>query len=107
VVSSEQTVEEVGGGEAWATIGLEPEPGAWPACSGCGQVCWPIQSYGTRCVRDLNLAHARVDLIVAQRMARCETCGIRVEALSFVEPYRRFTKRFEIAVAELRRKLPI
>ena len=107
VVPSQQTVEEVGGGGAWATITLEAEPGAWPACSGCGQVCWPIHSYGARVVRDLKLAHARVDLIVPQRKVRCDTCGIRVEALSFVEPYRRFTKRFERAVAELCRKLPI
>lgn len=107
VVVSEQTVEEVGGGEALATIALESEPETWPVCSGCGQVCWPIHSYGARVVRDLNLAHARVDLIVPQRKIRCETCGIRVEALSFVAPYRRFTKRFERAVAELCRKLPI
>lgn len=107
VVPSQQTVEEVGDGEAWATITLEAEEGAWPVCSGCGQVCWPIHSYGARVVRDLNLAHARVDLIVPQRKVRCESCGIRVEALSFVEPYRRFTRRFERAIAELCRKLPI
>jgi transposase len=58
-------------------------------------------------VRDLGLAHARVDLIVPQRKVRCDTCGVRVEALSFAEPYRRFTKRFERAVAQLCRKLSI
>lgn len=107
VAPSQQTVDEVGGGEARATITLEAEPGAWPACSGCGQVCWPIHSYGTRRVRDLDLAHARVDLLVPQRKVRCAGCGIRVERLSFVEPYRRHTKRFERAVAGLCRKLSI
>jgi transposase len=98
---------EVGGGEAWATITLEVEPGEWPVCWGCGQVCWPNHSYGPRCVRDLNLAHARVDLIVPQRNVRCETCGTGWRWLSFVEPYRRFTKRFERAGAELCCKLSI
>lgn len=107
VVPTTQAVDELGNGQAWATITLEPETGAWPVCSGCGQVCWPIHSYGNRVIRDLSLAHARVDLIVPQRKVRCATCGIRVEALSFVESYRRFTKRFEHAVAQLCRRLSI
>jgi transposase len=100
-------VEAFEDGEGQATITLEAEEGAWPVCSGCGQVCWPIHSYGARVVRDLGLAHARVDLIVPQRKVRCDTCGVRVEALSFAEPHRRFTKRFERAVAQLCRKLSI
>jgi len=90
-----------------AEITLGPEPGAWPACSECGQFCFLIHSYGHRTVRDLNMAHARVWLVVPQRKVRCAHCGIRVEALSFVDPYRRFTKRFEQAVGELCRYLPI
>lgn len=102
-----QTVQERGDGGADAVITLRAQDGAWPVCSGCGQVCWPIHSYGNRRIRDLSLGHARVDVIVPQRKVRCETCGIRVEARDFVEPYRRFTKRFERAVAELCRLLPI
>lgn len=90
-----------------AVITLEVEDGAWPACSGCGQISFLVHSYGSRRVRDLNLAQARVWLDVPQRKVRCAHCGIRVEALAFVEPHKRFTKRFERAVAELCRKLPI
>lgn len=99
------TAQAIDGAEAIIT--LEPETGAWPACSGCGQRSFLVHSYGSRRVRDLALAQARVWLEVPQRKVRCATCGIRVEALEFVEPHRRFTKRFERAVAELCRLLPI
>lgn len=94
-------------GSARAVIELVPEEGAWPVCSGCGQVCWPVHSQRKRRLRDLRLAHAHVELIVPQRKVRCENCGIRVEVLSFAKPYRRFTDRFERAVAELCRVLSI
>ena len=90
-----------------AVIRLQAEEGAWPVCSECGQVSFLIHSYGRRRVRDLNLAHAQVWLDVPQRKVRCATCGVRVEALTFVDPHRRFTKRFERAVADLCRVLPI
>jgi len=102
-----QAVLEQRDGSADAVVTLKAQDGVWPVCSGCGQLCWPIHSYGTRRVRDLSLGHARVELIVPQRKVRCESCGIRVEALDFVKPYRRFTARFERAVAELCRVLPI
>lgn len=90
-----------------ALIKLVAEAGAWPVCSGCGQVTFLVHSYGRRRVRDLSLAHVRVTLEVPRRKVRCASCGIRVEALSFVEPHWRFTKRFEKAVADLCRVLPI
>lgn len=90
-----------------AVITLEPEAGVWPACSGCGQRTFLVHSYGWRRVRDLDLAQKSVWLEVPQRKVRCANCGIRVEALAFVEPHRRFTKRFEQAVADLCRLLPI
>jgi transposase len=100
-------VQERPDGSAQAVITLAPEAGAWPVCSGCGQVCWPVHSYGQRVIRDLDLAHACVELIVPQRKVRCATCGIRVEALTFVQPYQRFTKRFERAVADLCRVMTV
>jgi transposase len=64
--------------------------------------------YGTRRVRDLNLAHARVDLVVPNRKLRCANCRtIRTEGHSFLGSYRRYTLRFERAVADLCRHLPI
>jgi transposase len=88
-------------------VTLEAEEGAWPACSRCGQTTFLVHSYGHRRIRDLNLAHARVWLNVPQRKVRCAQCGIRVEGFEFVEPHRRFTKRFERVVAQLCRRLPI
>lgn len=90
-----------------AVVKLEAEEGAWPACSECGQTSFLVHSYGRRRVRDLNLADVQVWVEVPQRKVRCATCGVRVEALAFVDPYRRFTKRFERAVADLCRVLPI
>jgi transposase len=101
-----QVVTETSAGMQ-ALITLEAAEGAWPACSECGQLSFLVHSYGRRRVRDLNLGPARVWLEVPQRKLRCAHCGIRVEALAFVEPHRRFTKRFERAVAELCRVLPI
>jgi transposase len=107
VVPVQQQVRQRADGSADAEITFKPEQGAWPVCSGCGQVCWPVHSYGQRWVRDLPLAHAYVELMVPQRKVRCATCGIRVEALTFVEPYHRYTKRFERAVAELCRVMTV
>ena len=91
-----------------AVITLAPDEGAWPFCSVCGDNGGQLHMYGTRRVRDLNLAHARVDLVVPNRKLRCATCRtIRTEGHSFLDPYRRYTRRFERAVADLCRHLPI
>jgi transposase len=91
-----------------AVITLVPMEGARPFCSVCGENSVRLHTHGTRRVRDLNLAHARVDLVVPNRKLRCATCRtIRTEGHSFLDPYRRHTLRFERAVAELCRHLPI
>ena len=89
-------------------VTLAPEEGAWPICSVCGQEGGRLHMYGTRRVRDLNLAHARVELVVPNRKLRCAGCQtIRTEGHGFLAPYRRHTLRFERAVADLCRQLPI
>jgi transposase len=89
-------------------ITLAPIEGAWPFCSVCGQDGGRLHMYGTRRVRDLNLAHARVDLVVPNRKLRCANCRtIRTEGHSFLGSYRRYTLRFERAVAELCRHVSI
>jgi transposase len=91
-----------------AVITLAPMEGAQPFCSVCGENSVRLHMYGTRRVRDLNLAHARVDLVVPNRKLRCANCRtIRTEGHSFLDPYRRHTLRFERAVADLCRHLPI
>lgn len=66
----DQALETLEDGSARAVIALEPEADAWPVCSGCNRVCWPVHSYSTRRVRDLNLAHARVDTHVTSHRLR-------------------------------------
>src|SRR5687767_13640606 len=63
-----------------SVITLEPLAGALPFCSVCGENSGRLHMYGTRRVRDLNLAHARVDLVVPNRKLRCANCRtIRTE----------------------------
>jgi transposase len=91
-----------------SVITLEPLADAWPFCSVCGEDGERVHTYDTRRVRDLNLAHARVELVVPNRKLRCANCRtIRTEGHSFLGPYRRHTLRFERAVADLCRHLPI
>jgi transposase len=100
VIASERRVQSV--------ITLAAMEGARPFCSVCGEDGGRLHMHGTRRVRDLNLAHARVELVVPNRKLRCANCGtIRTEGHSFLDPYRRHTLRFERAVAELCRQLPI
>ena len=91
-----------------SVITLAPEEGALPICSACGQESGRMHMYGTRRVRDLSLAHARVDLVVPNRKLRCAGCQtIRTEGHDFLAPYRRHTLRFEQYVADLCRHMPI
>ena len=91
-----------------AVITLAPSKGALPFCSVCGENGGRLHVYATRRVRDLNLAHARVNLVVPNRKLSCATCKtIRTEGHSFLGSYRRYTLRFERAVADLCRHLPI
>jgi transposase len=107
VAPVDQTVVELAT-HVEAVITLAPIEGARPFCSVCGENSRRLHMYGTRRVRDLNLAHARVDLVVPNRKLRCANCRtIRTEGHSFLGSYRRYTLRFERAVAELCRHLPI
>lgn len=101
-----QVVEQVGTGQQ-SLITFAPDPGVTPMCSGCGREVEPIHSYQMRRVRDLSLAQARVELDVPHRKVRCPECGIRTEAHDFLDPFRRSTRRFERAVEDLCRYLPV
>ncbi len=102
--------QEVSGGEAGScqsVIWFESDSRHSPVCSGCGQRVRIVHSIAMRRVADLPLAHARVELIIPQRKLRCPRCGVRTESLEFLSPYRRCTLRFERAVADLCRVLPV
>jgi transposase len=104
VVSQELTADAQGGLES--VLGFESDPHP-PICSGCGHRVRRIHSVSVRAVRDLPLAQARVTLMIPQRKVRCRRCGVRTERHDFLSPYRRATLRFERAVAELCRVLPV
>ena len=101
----QELVEDTGG--AQAVIRFEVAPEAIGRCSGCSNHVSSVHRSRWRRVRDLSLGHAAVNLLIPHRMLRCPSCGIRAEDLEFLSPFRRATKRFERAVADLCRVLPV
>ena len=106
VIPVRQEVTE-NGTSVESVIWFEADPHRSPVCSGCGQRTGRVHSTTMRRVVDLPLAQARVGLMVPQRKVRCPRCGVRTERHEFLSPYRRATMRFERAVAEFCRVLPI
>lgn len=88
-------------------ISFAADPHRGPVCAGCGRRTRTIHSTAVRHVMDLALAGSRTELAIPQRKLRCARCGVRSERHEFLAPYRRMTMRFERAVAELCRVLPI
>jgi transposase len=108
VVPVDQQVTPTSETHLHSVITLAPVEGALPVCAVCGEEGGRMHMYGTRRVRDLGLANARVQLVVPNRAMRCAGCRtIRTEGHDFLAPYRRHTKRFEQAVADLCREMPI
>ncbi|CAN5153625.1 hypothetical protein BH09GEM1_BH09GEM1_41140 [soil metagenome] len=74
---------------------------------GAGRGARAVHSTAMRRVMDLSLAGVRTELLLPQRKVRCRRCGVRTERACVLSPYRRSTVRFERAIAELCRVLPI
>lgn len=70
-------------------------------CSGCTTLAQSVHDSSIRWIRDLPLFGKPVRLMVVRRRVLCPACGPRLEALSWNEPYSRFTRRFEESVARL------
>ena len=102
-----QEVTGDGIGRCQSVIWFESDSRQSPFCSGCGKRASVIHSIASRRVSDLPLAGARVELVIPLRKVRCPRCGVRTEHLEFLSPYRRCTVRFERAVADLCRVLPV
>lgn len=103
-----QTVIE--GIEAFGSVLIEvrPDQRYAPLCSACGCSLGRLHAEAVRLVRDLRLAEHDVLLEVAQRRFYCWTCrGTRTEALEFVAPFARVTKRLARYAAELCRLLSV
>lgn len=71
------------------------------ACSSCGQFVDEVHDYSWREVRDLPILDAKTILIVHRRRLRCPDCGPKLEALSWLDPYARVTRRLAESVARL------
>lgn len=102
-----QQVVEATGPRAHSLITFASDGHVDPRCSECGRGVEAVHSYHLRRVRDLSLAQARVELEIPHRKVRCPDCGIRAESHDFLDPFRRSTRRFERAVEDLCRYLPV
>lgn len=76
-------------------------------CSGCGQLCFDRYDRTVHHIRDLNAFELHTYLVMDKWRVHCPTCGVRVEDVGFVDPYSRYTHRFEELVVCLCEHMPI
>lgn len=88
-------------------IALHPRRGHPRRCSGCGECTTAIHDIDERWVRDLPIFDAQTHLLVQRVRLACPTCGPKLEALGWLEPFARVTRRFADAVARLCQVMPI
>ena len=89
------------GEQRWLVITLEPLDGARRQCSGCGQAVSSAHDRTLRRIRDLPLFDDRVELHVPRLRLACPGCGPRLEALEWLDPHCRVTRRMAESVARL------
>jgi transposase len=92
---------EVRGGRSWCVIELEPSRGHLRRCSGCGERSAAIHDLEPRRVRDLPVFEHAVELIVPRVRVECPRCGPRLEALGWLAPYARVTRRLAESASRL------
>ena len=76
-------------------------------CSGCGHFVRRVHDWTEREVRDLPLFDADTVLMVSRARVACPRCGPKLEALDWLEPHARVTKRLAANVARLCKVMPI
>lgn len=97
--SSSEQVERSGTG--WRVLRLTPLRRRRRVCSGCGRRVSAVHDVAERKVRDLPIFDTPVELVVPRQRVRCPSCGPRVEALPWLSPYARVTRRLAASVARL------
>lgn len=115
-MTRDECIALLGGWQGYELVGVRREPapdggeqvllqlfpdGSPGACSACGQVVDEVHDYSVRLVRDLPLLEATTLLVVHRRRLACPDCGPRLEALSWLAPYARVTRRLAESVARL------
>jgi transposase len=76
-------------------------------CSGCGRFVRGVHDWTQREIRDLPILDADTILHVWRCRVACPQCGPKLEALDWLEPYARVTKRLAASVAKLCKVMPI
>ncbi|MCP4547322.1 MAG: ISL3 family transposase [bacterium] len=97
--------QEEGKVQVW--IELTPLPGIARQCSGCGQMVRSIHDVTPRWVRDVAILEAETWLWMERVRVACPNCGPKLEALEWLAPYSRLTRRMAENVVRLCRVLPI
>lgn len=88
-------------------IRLRPDPRCPPSCRRCGQNGCPVHDVSPRQVRERDLLHWRVTLLVPVRRLRCSRCGIVTERISWLPERQRYTSTLATWVDSLVRLLPV
>ncbi|MFC4350859.1 ISL3 family transposase [Fodinicurvata halophila] len=88
-------------------IRLRPDSFRLPRCRVCGQDCRGVHDTTVRRVRERDLLDQRVWLEIPVRRVRCQSCGLRQEAISWLAGRQRLTLRMVCWVESLVRLLPV
>lgn len=102
-----QECEQTRGGERWCILTLEALPQVVRCCSGCGWRGTAVHDQEQRRIRDLPIFDVPVELVVPRLRLACPNCGPKLEALSWLEPYDRVTRRLATSVARLCKVMPL
>jgi len=94
-------------GKAYVRIDLMPLLGVARRCSGCGRMVSKVHDVTFRWVRDLTILDAETWLWLGRVRVACSHCGPKLEALDWLAPYSRLTRRLAENVVRLCRVLPI
>jgi len=94
-------------GKAQVWIELTPLPGIARRCSGCGRMVHSIHDVTFRWVREVTILEAETWLWMGRVRVACPDCGPKLEALDWLAPYSRLTRRMAENVVRLCRVLPI
>jgi transposase len=97
--------KEEGGSQV--RIDLMPLPQIARRCSGCNCMVQQIHDVTFRWVRDLSILEAETWLWLGRVRVACPHCGPKLEALDWLAPYSRLTRRMAENVVRLCRVLPI
>ena len=84
--------------EVWIELAAEART---MRCSCCGDAVESVHDCEERWVRDLPILGAVTWLLLSRYRVKCPRCGPKLEALSWLEPYSRLTRRMAENVARL------